>query len=319
VASVRTITKEKHEHKRKGYHVMLSSKTIQSYTDVPGREKALKNDEAKTLLEKLPQEIREKFIGCFLDSSCEHLQEVTDYFIDNSEVTKVTKYSPGSASIFEYLYNRQSPSEIDKYYMECKGGIATYNRLLALEEHLPHLIKNIHNGHRILIDNVGSGPGRDMIGVLKRNPEIAKIVHVRNIDIDKSALDLGEKLVQELGLSDSFSFIAKPFNEIEPREADIILLIGILCPLKMRICRSILKGLRPYTRQGGHVVYSTAQTRMVEEDPLTDYIMRFTGFHLDYKTDKEAMDLASITGWKPIGQFFDEPYHYHCMTIASKN
>jgi hypothetical protein len=298
---------------------MINTKPIQSYTDVPNREKGLESNEARTLLKNLPQQIREKFISCFLDPACEHLQEVTDYFVDNSEVTKVTKYSPGSAAIFEYLYNRQSPSEIDKYYMECKGGIATYNRLIALEEHLPDLIKNIHNGHCILIDNVGSGPGRDMIGVLKRNPEIAKIVHVRNIDIDKSALDLGEKLVQEIGLSESFSFIAKPFNEIEPRDAHIILLIGVLCPLKMRICRSILKGLWPYTRQGGHVVYSTAQTRMVEEDPLTDYIMRFTGFHLVYKTDTEAMDLADATGWRPVRQFFDEPYHYHCMTVAIKN
>jgi hypothetical protein len=234
-------------------------------------------------------------------------------------VTMVTKYNPGSAAIFEYLYNRQVTSEMDRYFMMCKGGIATYKRLIALEEYLPRLIKRLHNGHRLLIDNVGSGPGRDMIGALRRNPELADMVHIRNIDIDKSALDLGKKMVRELGINDSFSFIAKPFSEVEPREADLVLLIGILCPLKIRVCKSILKGLLSYTRKGGSLVYSTAQTRMVEEDPLTDYIMRFTGFHLVYKTDKQAIDLANGTGWTPVEQFFDEPYRYHCMILAAKN
>jgi hypothetical protein len=303
----------------KGMDGKPKGNTALSYRDIQGREKALKSNEARHLLRNLPQDVREKFVMCFLDPACDHLQEVTNYFIEKSAVTMVTKYNPGSAAIFEYLYNRQVPSDIDRYFMKCKGGIATYKRLIALEDNLPRLIKRIHNGHRLLIDNVGSGPGRDMIGVLRRNPDIADMVHIRNIDIDKSALDLGEKIVEELGISDSFSFIAKPFNEVEPREADVILLVGILCPLKIRVCRGILKGLLPYTRKGGSLVYSTAQTRMVEEDPLTDYIMRFTGFHLDYKTDKQAMDLVNGTGWTSVEQFFDEPYRYHCMTLATKN
>jgi hypothetical protein len=291
---------------------------IQTYNDVINREMSLKSDEAKYLLEILPPYIRGKFINCYMDPNCGHIKEITEYFSENSTVTKVTKDKPGSAAIFEFLYTRKVTLEIDRYFMMCKGGTATYKRLIALEDNLPKIIKKNYNGHRILIDNVGSGPGRDMIGVLKRNPELTDMVHVRNIDTDKNAIEIGEEMVQDLGCKDSFSFISKPFNEVPPRNADIVLLIGILCPLKLRVCRSVLKGLLPYTRQGGCIVYSTAQNRMVEEDPLTDFIMRFTGFHLIYKTDKEALDLAIETGWAPIDQFFDEPYQYHCMTIATK-
>ena len=235
-------------------------KLIQSYKDIDGRKKALESKESRRLVEKLPKGIKDKFIRCFLDPDCGDLQDVTEYFVNNSEVTYITKYNPGSAAIFEYLYNRKAPLDIDGYFMKCKGGIATYKRLIALEEKLPSIIKDLYKGRRLLIDNIGSGPGRDMIGVLKRNPELADIIHIRNIDIDKKALDLGEKIAQELDISDSFSFIDKPFNEIEPRDTDIILLIGILCPLKLRVCRKILKSLLSYTRKGGRVIGAMSDT-----------------------------------------------------------
>ena len=37
-----------------------------------------------------------------------------------------------------------------------------------------------------------------------------------------------------------------------------------------------------------------------------------------YKSDEEAWSLAKESGWQPIAQFFDEPSHHHCMTVAKK-
>lgn len=64
------------------------------------------------------------------------------------------------------------------------------------------------------------------------------------------------------------------------------------------------------------VVYSTALHKMVIEDPLTDFLMRFAGWHMTYKSEKESEDLANSLGWRVIGKFFDEPLHYHCMVVA---
>jgi hypothetical protein len=292
---------------------------VTAYWDVQDREWALETKEAQQLLGVLPEPIRQKFIRCFLEKDHPSLGEVSDYFISNSDVTKVTRHKPGSAEIFEYLYNRVAPKPIDQYFVKCKGGVATYKRLVALEEQMPRFITKMFNGHRVLVDNVGSGPGRDMVGVLKRNPEIAGKVHIRNIDVDEGALKIGQSLVRELGLQDSFAFEARPFSKVPPRNADLILLIGILCPLKQRACRATLRALMPYVRARGTVVYSTAQERMVTGDPLTDFIMRFTGFNLVYKTDEEADELGRAAGWTPTGEFFDEPLHYHRMTVAIKD
>lgn len=289
-----------------------------AYWDVQNREWALETKEGRQLLGVLPGDVREKFIRCFLEKDHPSLGEVSNYFMANSAVTKVTRFKPGSAEIFEYLYNRIAPKPIDRYFVECKGGIATYRRLVALEEEIPRIIRKMFNGHRVLVDNVGSGPGRDVIGALKRYPDIADKVHIRNIDVDEEALRIGQGLVGELGLEESFAFEARPFGEVLPRQADLILLIGILCPLEMRSCRATLRSLLRYSRPQGTIVYSTAQDRMVTGDPLTDFIMRFAGFNLAYKTDEDADHVGRAAGWTPTGEFFDEPLHYHRMTVAVK-
>ena len=131
------------------------------------------------------------------------------------------------------------------------------------------------NGKSLKLDNVGSGPGRDMIDVLNNNDVLAQKAHVRNIYPATDALEIGRSLVKTINLTSSFSFVPKPINEVQPRNADILLVIGIFCSLKTRVCKAVLKGLETHICPGGIIIYSTAQERMLRDDPLTDFIMDF--------------------------------------------
>ena len=281
-----------------------------------GKEKALETKVAQNLLENLPNQIRDNFTLSFLDHTIPVPETVLSYFTNNSDIScSVHKY-PGSAFPFENLYLKQAVKPIDRYFLECTSGDQIHKRFLSLQKNLPKIISHKFNGHKLKIDNIGSGPGRDMISVLQKNNALVEKVHVRNIDPDSRALAIGKNFVNDLHFTSSFSFISKKLNEVQPRNADMLLVIGILCPMKLRVCKIVIKGLESFISSNGIIVYSTAQKRMLLDDPLTDYIMNFHGWIMDYKTDQEAKDIAFSQGWEVLDQFFDEPNRHHCMTVA---
>lgn len=290
-----------------------------TYLDMPDREKTLTSNEAKELLSSFPKEIKSFFVECYLNSNYKKsdLESVKNYLLSNCEMAKLIKAFPGSAEAFEYLYlEKKSKYPFDKFFLKSKAGHQVYQRLLSLDKHLLRILNQIGNTQKLIIDNIFSGPGRDMLRVVEQNPELKNKVNVRNIDVDKSAIAIGEKIARERGLDDIFSFVCKPYNEAQTRQADLIILVGVLCPLNLHVSESMLEKIKKFSKQGGYIVYSTVQYNLLRDDPLTDYLMRLVGWHMYYKSDKEAWDLAMQTGWEPIEQFFDEPLHHHCMTFA---
>ena len=282
------------------------------------RKEALTRKVAQDLLATLPQQIRKRFITCFLDHTIPVSKKVLDYFSDNSEISYAVRKEPGSALPFENLYLKKAVSPIDRYFLDCVAGDQIYKRFQAIQRHLPKVINKEFNGQSLKLDNIGSGPGRDMIGILKKNNELAKKIHVRNIDPDANSLKIGQSLVETLKLESSFSFIPKQLNEVQTRNADILLVIGIFCSLKIRVCKLIFRGLEPFVSKGGIIIYSSAQKKMLMDDPLTDFIMDFHGWRMNFKTDEEAAEIASSRGWDVLTQFFDEPYRHHCMTVVRR-
>jgi hypothetical protein len=287
--------------------------------DIRALRKALHTDEARYLLQSLPDSVGRKLVQCYFCEDGDSLKEVLDYFGQNSDMARYAKIKPGSAHIFQYLYGKDPICKpIDLYFIRSNVGHSMYKRLIALKENLSRLIAEelVHHDGRLMIDNIGSGPGHDMIDVLAEHPELSSKVHVRNIDPDSAALEIGRKRVESLGLSDSFSSINKNFEEVDDFDAHMILLIGIFCPMKRRICELILKRLGNLYRPGTLVIYSTVQKRMKHGDLLMRFIMEFIGWHMDYKTDEETEAIARATGWKPLEQFFDEPLRYNCIQVA---
>ena len=310
-------SKNKIIKKEKLFLESSSSASNITFVDVENRKRSLETMEAKEMLNSLPQNIKKSFIKHYLNPNKQPSKKILNYFLINSKIAKIIKRYPGSAEAFEYLYREKKISSfIDKYFIKCKAGKQVYQRLVSLNKNLPKYIKKLYKGKTVLIDNIGSGPGHDMIKVLLQNPNLINKVHIRNIDTDKSVLKIGEKIVEQNKLSSNFSFIDKPFHEVKSRKADLILLIGFLCPIKFETSKKILSKLICYSKSDGFIIFSTAQKKMEFDDPLIDYIMRFTGWNMSYKSDKEALDLARKSGWEPIEQFFDEPLHHHCMTVA---
>jgi SAM-dependent methyltransferase len=157
-----------------------------------------------------------------------------------------------------------------------------------------------------------------LIRVLKNNPWVATKLQVRNIDTNQHALDIGRQKVDALGIGKSFQFICNDFAKVKSCDADVIILVGVLCTMPMDISIKILKTLKRYCRKGGMIIYSTNQLAMIEADPLADFFMRLAGWTMDYKTDEESIMIGELAGWKYKDQFFDDGMHFQCMTVCNK-
>jgi hypothetical protein len=299
-----------------------------TFANIIGREAVLNNSLVQKFLGELPQQLKEKCISLFFEGK---VRKPNGYVMDNNEVellnylasisdiTRIIKETPSSARAFEYLY-KQRPAElaIDQYYVDCLAGSHVGMRMQAIWDNLPEIIENLYKkfGEKVLVDNIGSGPGLELIGVLQKHPELIGKVHVRNIDPDKVIIEEGLQKVQSLGLQNAFEFVPKKAHQAGIRSAHLIILVGILCTQTPDSCIKTLSGVQFFGRKDGLIVYSTNQESMVINDPFTDMIMRLAGWFMDYKTDQQSWDIGVQAGWEPISQFFEDALHFQCMTVA---
>ena len=191
-----------------------------TYADIPNRMSSLASPEAQALLGSFPTHIRELVVDRFLASPSPIPQELFNYFTANSAIFRLNHQVPGSSLVFEYLYTREVSSSIDQYFIDCKAGFQIYQRLQSLEANLPYWLNCLlNNRDALLVDNVGSGTGRDMIGVLAKNPQLAKKVRVRHIDTDIESLGISKMLAGDRNVADSFSFCWRQIRRYATRRS----------------------------------------------------------------------------------------------------
>jgi len=255
----------------------------------------------------------------------ETAERLRKYFLEHSEFFQRVKSRPSDAYIFNYLYQlRNVTNPIDKFFPKCQSAIAIYERLVALKKKLPELIMDererlkLNPKEKYLIDNVGSGDAPESIGMLIKNPGLVPLVHIRCVDTDKACLDRARQRVEEAGITEAFEFINQDIQKVKPRGAHMLLVIGILCPIKSKTCVKILDGLRLYSQTNGIVVFSTVQRTMIQGDPLCDLVMRLAGWIMAFKSYNEPAQIAAVAGWEPKG-FFDDSMGFNRMTVAHLN
>ncbi len=294
------------------------------------RQKALQDRRVQTLFASLPENIAKKCERAFLanDHSGKDAQDVLKYFLQTSEITQAVVEDKGGADIFYYLYNKIANNLIDQYFLDCNAGHQIYRRLKTMENEIPDILRRLFPGDGpIIIDNIGSGQGYDMINVLAdpQNADLRERVHVRNIDPNEPALKVGWERVVEHGLESNFEICVDKIGSYEGRNADFLVASGIFCPLSVpfsiRMMRNHFAG---YLRDGGFVLYNATTMKMIEGDPFTDFTMRFMGWYMGFKTVNDIKSIAVRSKrFRIISVFFDtddngKEVGYNQMVLAQK-
>ena len=270
------------------------------------------------LLSQLPEDIGNALFKEFQQSS--EKIAVVDYFRKSSFISKVLIKDPGTFKMLEVMYTGEMiQGVIDEYVFKSLNGQALRNRLSSVITEVGKIVQtriNRKTGMKIL--NMGSGPARDTIEILVRNPHFTDFVSVDCADVDSEALQKGKELIQEKGFSKNFNFLEKNLMELSYRnEIDMGLLIGILCGLENRACVAVLKRIKRYFKKGGILVASNILETMLEQDPFVAWLIdNVIGWKLVYKTTEELQQIFEKAGYKWKGVFYDEPTRFHAMGIG---
>lgn len=246
------------------------------------------------------------------------MEEITyNYFITHSLFTAATVANPGSSVITEFLYEgNSSPFPIDNYFFQAKAGKAVKARLIATEKEVPNIIEEYRSKSNVLIGNLGSGPGRDIINILYhyRNASNIRAIH---IDKDNVALERGKRMAKNKGVSHLIEFVQGNFLKYNPpKKFDILLLIGILCPLETETCVNCLKMIKRLLKEDGCLIVSNVAKKMLREDPFTYFLMaRIGNWKLVFKNVEELKQIFTEAGYTWRGYFTDS-YGFHIMGIG---
>lgn len=235
-------------------------------------------------------------------------EKAYNFFLANSVITAATAANKGGSVTTEFFYEGlEKPSVIDSYILNSLSGQAVKLRLSAIKEKLYELIGARQN---VFIGNFGSGPGRDTIDILSGKylgfPDIKAIC----IDKDGKALERGRVMAANRGISHRMDFIEDDFFRYKSeKKFDIILMIGIFCPLQSEACEVFLKKIprNKLLKKDGLLLVSNSTPRMVEEDPFTCFLMKWTaGWELIYKDEHQLQSIFERAGYEWRGYFKDK-------------
>ncbi len=244
-----------------------------------------------------------------------------NYFISHSVFSAATVANPATSVITELLYKGAEElnllSPIDQYFLNSKAGRSIKARLEAIEEELHKIIEEYRQkGGEVLIGNLGSGPGRDVIDVFAshyRNVSYVKAIH---IDKDRFALEKGKRMAKIKRVNHLINFIEGNFLKYKPAEKfDIALLIGILCPLEFEICITVLKKIKQFLKKDGCLIASNVSKKMLKEDPFTCHLMRLGNWRMIFKDEDELKQIFKKAGyeWK---RCFTDSYGFNIMGVG---
>jgi len=246
-------------------------------------------------------------------------EEAYNYFLANSVIiTAMTTYT-GSSVFTEFLYNGiPSPSPIDRYILQCKAGKAVKSRLLATEKKLSKIITEYRNKGNVLIGNMGSGPGRDVINVLSAKYRNASNIQSIHIDKDINALKRGKIMTKVQKIDHLVKFIQENFLNYNPSQKfDILVLIGILCPLDAETSITILKTIKIFIKGGGCLIASNVTKQMEKEDPFAYFIMKWMAdWKLVFKDEEELKLIYEKAGYK-WKEGFRDSYGFHLIGVGT--
>jgi len=253
-------------------------------------------------------------------SSPEMEEEIYKYFLTHSIISPATMANPGTSILTEFLYNGSSDSSfpIDRYFLQSKAGKAIRARLTAIKEKLPKIIEEYQEKGEVLIGNLGSGPGRDIIDIFATNYRNASNVRAIYVDRDATALRRGKRMATMKKVNHLIDFVEGNFLKYKPvKKFDIVILIGILCGLKSDVCIRILKSIKRLIKKNGCIIASNVSKKMLAEDPFTYFLMAWVGnWKLVFKDPEELKQIFEKAGYK-WKSYFTDSYGFHIMGIGT--
>jgi hypothetical protein len=210
-------------------------------------------------------------------------------------------------------------AHVDQFFYRSLAGDAIPDRLKAVVENIPEWIWKIQKEKgfvKVLVP--GSGPAQDVIKILANNVDLLGYVKFYCVDNELDALEAGKKIAELYGVAEAIEYIHGDFMKLDFSDMDLVLFIGIICPLLNRTSASVISRGVSYGRRGAYIIFSGARQIMLKMDPVICYVMHIIGWKLHYKVSNDMLWIAQKSNLSPITSFYDSKSHFHQILVAQQ-
>jgi len=241
-------------------------------------------------------------------------QEVRDFLVKNSLIChEVGSGNPASDKICRVVYSDSylGWGPIDEWISRGLGGKALFHRLPIVSKLLADNLRAIlsHKGpgsSKFKIKDLGAGSGSyafKTLGDLRNQEFPVATIDWECIDCADDALQFGRERIKEDGFSESISFTKANFMSSEsfPAEsdqADLIILVGVLCGMTKEDAVKCLQKIRSHAKEGAKIIAATLLVESYKEDPMVYQLLANLGWHLRPKTMAEVRAVFHQAGYK---------------------
>jgi hypothetical protein len=309
-----------------------------SFADIKDRGKYLDTTLSKFLLDQMPENVRKSFVNCYLNLKLEDLQEGNNqdlaafhlWFHEHSEFQRIVEQDASSSLTFEYLYQKKNPVyPLDNYFPWSNAGYRIFCRLQSIIQCNQKLYTKMLTERDILkVLSLASGPNYGCIEAIAALPRsLRERIQVINVDVDPWVLERGREFVHELGLSESVKYILGDIKNIGELGLefpfDLVDFVGTLCTKPRKTKVKYLGMLSLLIPEDGFIMTSFPMHPMVQADPVTDFMMRITGWHMVYESIESLYSIVEESGLafpnsEDIPLYFTDGKDNHVMPILTR-
>ena len=265
-----------------------------------------------TAVECFPTPIREVLSG----SDDSGVDGATSFLTKSSLICHKASTNPGSHWICEVVYSGAylGLGPIDEWITFSHGGQALFHRLSAVSDWLiDKIAKEIttRNGDGVFIRDLGGGSAPYGIRTLSRlrssGFDIGEI-EWECIDCSESSITYGQEKAHRAQLAENISFRKENFmsrGSYRPDQADIAVLVGILCGMSIDEARRCLEKIKPHFRD--ELIAATLLDTSFNQSPHVYQVLGKLGWHLSPKTADEVVSLFHESGYDVLSVFGEHP------------
>jgi hypothetical protein len=256
------------------------------------------------------------------------INQIADKICIHSSIFWEIRRAKGGAFFPEKVYRKdanyfnRAPNQIDRaddiimFRPMCYSVNARFESLRHCI--IPYVIDTrLRNSDGITIGNLGSGLGRDVYPAMQLyNCMIKRVV---NLDIDEDAISYGRKEIPiELKEKVAFYNCNLACSNPEGNSYDLVLLIGIICPLTDESAIRLLRIVNKNMAKKSSIIVSTSSTKMRSDDPLGSINIQITAqWALNCRNEQQLVNLLSESGFSNI-EVLREPLGYNLIAVGSK-
>ncbi|MBI5148910.1 class I SAM-dependent methyltransferase [Candidatus Pacearchaeota archaeon] len=205
--------------------------------------------------------------------------------------------------------------ELDKFILQlplCNGLYERYK--FVTEDLFPKYIKQkLSEKDEVKIVSLGSGSGDDVFQAMRKFGSNVSFV---GYDIDPTAIEVGQKLANEMRLEDRVEFRQETLRKCNHQEFDIAIMVGIICSLPEVVATRVIKQVKPCLKQDGLLIVGAAADKVAYGDPLGRFLAEYgADFFLEHRGYDRMENCASRAGYD-ILELTKEPAGYNNFVVA---